>query len=290
MITRLTNWFAARDPGYLRLHAAARVTAAALTTVLVTTILMSTLSDQRAKGAALFAMLVTFFCLQMVNDAQPRARRYSMALAVVPVAAAITLEALVSGLLALQVGALVTFLFLSYYARRYGVRAGELTLLAVLVFYFALRFQVTAANLWIFLMVAAVGVASALLFMFLLMPYRPRHALRQAIVAFYERAAEIVAHLGRNLEQVPEAQDETKLRTSLRQLRATRRVIESLTLAAVSPEERTSELLARLQLDLYNAEQAAGRDGRRRGASRVGPQCSARGCARHVAGRAECAA
>ena len=93
MITRLTNLFAARDPGYLRLHAAARVTAAALTTVLVTTILLNTLSVQEVKGAAFFAMLVTFFCLQMVNDAQPRARRYSMALAVVPVAAVITLEA-----------------------------------------------------------------------------------------------------------------------------------------------------------------------------------------------------
>ncbi|MBS1245690.1 MAG: hypothetical protein H6R36_345, partial [Chloroflexi bacterium] len=256
MLTHLANWFSARDPGYLRLYAATRVTAAALTTVGVTAWLVNIFHQQWAPGVMVFAMLATFFSLQIVNDAQPAVRRRSLALAVVPIGAAIVLAAVVSSQFVLQAIALVTFLFVSFYARRYGVRAGELMLLAVLVFYFAIRFQVTLVNVWIFLAAAAVGVASALLFMFVIMPYRPLHSLRQAIVAFYLRAREIVAHISEDLEQSPDVQVEANLLTSVRQLRATRRVIESLAMAAIVPEEWTRDLLARLQLDLYNAEQA----------------------------------
>ena len=256
MLTHLANWFSARDPGYLRLYAATRVTAAALTTVGVTALLVNVFYHQWAPGVMVFAMLATFFSLQIVNDAQPAARRRSLALAVVPIGGALILEALVSSQLILQAIALVTFLFVSFYVRRFGVRAGELMLLAVLVFYFAIRFQVTLVNVWIFLAAAAVGVASALLFMFVMMPYRPLRSLRQAIVAFYLRAREIVAHISEDLEQSPDAHAEATLRTRVRQLRATRRVIESLAMAAIAPEEWTRDLLARLQLDLYNAEQA----------------------------------
>jgi len=269
MTHRLINWFGARDPAYLRLYAAARVTAAALTTVLAAGVLLGPLTGQRVLSAQLLAMLVTFFTLQMVNDARPRERRLSMLLALVPVAAGITLVALGSDLPILHVIALAGLLFVSFWARRYGVRTGELMLIGVMVYYFALRFRVTPAVLWIYLVAATAGLASALLFMFVIMPYRPQHSLRQAIAAFYERAAEIVSRLGKNLEQDADVQDETSLRASLRQLRATRRVIESLTIAAVSPEEWTGELLARLQLDLYNAEQAL--DVMVEGAVRLGP-------------------
>jgi len=269
MTHRLINWFGARDPAYLRLYAAARVTAAALTTVLAAGVLLGPLTGQRVLSAQLLAMLVTFFTLQMVNDARPRERRLSMLLALVPVAAGITLVALGSDLPILHVIALAGLLFVSFWARRYGVRTGELMLIGVMVYYFALRFRVTPAVLWIYLVAAAAGLTSALLFMFVIMPYRPQHSLRQAIAAFYERAAEIVSRLGKNLEQDADVQDETSLRASLRQLRATRRVIESLTIAAVSPEEWTGELLARLQLDLYNAEQAL--DVMVVGAVRLGP-------------------
>lgn len=256
MLNRLANWFSARDPGYLRLYAATRVTAAALTTAGITALLVNLFYGQWAPGVMMLAMLTTFFSLQIVNDAKPAERRLSLALGVIPIAAAMVLAAVVASQLALEALVLLALLFVAFYARRYGVRAGELTLLGVMLFFFAVRYHVTLDNLGIFLAAAAVGVASALVFMFVLMPYRPLRSLRQAMVAFYRRAREIVAQLSENLAQAADAQDDASLRDRVRQLRAARRVIENLALAAISPEQWSRERLARLQLDLYNAEQA----------------------------------
>lgn len=255
-MNRLANWLSARDPGYLRLYAATRVTAAALITVGVATLFVDLVYHRWAPGVMLVAMLVTFFSLQIVTDAQPEARRRSLTLAILPVGVAVILAAFLSDSLLLQAFVLVGLLFVSFYVRRFGVRAGELMLLAVLVFFFAVRFRVDTANLQIFLMAAVVGLASALLFMFVLMPYRPLRSIRQALVAFYRRAREIVVLLAVNLERGSNPWDIDALRDGARQLRATRRVIENLATAVNAPESQLRDLMARLQLDLYNAEQA----------------------------------
>lgn len=257
MVTRVSTWFAARDPGYVRLYAATRVTLAALATVILTALLLKAL-NQWAMSILLFAMLVTFFSLQVVNDAQPQARRRSLALAVLPIAGAILVTALLPDLFVLQAVALVVSLFVAFYLRRYGVRAGELALLGALILFFAAKSGLTRENFGIFLMAAAIGVASAFVFLFFIMPYRPLRALRQAVLAFYERASEVVTHLRDDLEQPTEAQREKRLRTNVRQLGETRRVIENLAVAIISPSEWTGERLARLELDLYNSEQALG--------------------------------
>ena len=115
-----------------------------------------------------------------------------------------------------------------------------------------------AAIPWYLLAVLA-GVGSLWLWQFVLLPYDPAQSLRNSVRSFYDRAAALVAAIATSLnaEQLP-SDDEMRskeLNRRLRQLKLSRRAIESQFPGALAPGGWRREQIGQLQLALYAAEQ-----------------------------------
>ena len=86
-------------------------------------------------AVGLFGALMCFLAFLVINDPRPSDRRVTTLLAIFPIAVAITLASLLVDELWIRIFALLALLFASFYVRRYGLRALELSLLAALGYY-----------------------------------------------------------------------------------------------------------------------------------------------------------
>ena len=125
--------------------------------------------------------------------------------------------------------------------------------------YFAVGSRVTWAAIPWYLLAVLVGVASLWLWQFVLLPYDPAQSLRDSVRSFYDRAAALVAAVAAGFDDgllAPvDATRPKDLNRRLRQLKLSRRAIESQFPGALAPGGWRREQIGQLQLALYAAEQ-----------------------------------
>ena len=249
----------AADPGALRRRHAARAASAALTAWLVMRLANAALADQPMPAVSLFAVTVCFICALVIVDARRVDRRLTLALCVVMFALTAVLASLLGPLSWLYPIILLALIFLSYAARRRGLRPGELALVLTMGLYFAENSRVTWGNLAWFLLATLTGVASIWLWQFVILPYDPVRSLRESTRAFYDRAASIVDAISTGLQDSPAPVDqaswEKDLQTLLKQAKLSRRAIESQFPGVLAPGGWTEDRIGQLQVSLYASEQ-----------------------------------
>jgi uncharacterized membrane protein YccC len=252
---RLGRGLRAADPGWIRLEQSAKLALATFSVWFVARTLLDILSDRPTLPAALFALLTCFLCFLLVVDTQPADRRWSHLLAVVPITVALLVARLLEGSDWLSGLTLLALIFLTYALRRFGVRAGEMTVLMLVTFYIATLLPLSALRLPWLLLGMVLAVLMAYLWQFLIWPYDPVRWLRRAILAYYGNAAAIVGTMIRGLEgEARDAEWEHRIGRELGRLHHCRTVIQDQFAAVTSPSEWTRQRLDDLRLQLYNVE------------------------------------
>jgi uncharacterized membrane protein YccC len=263
---RLSDWWKATadradaaDPGALRRRHAARAALAALTAWLVTRAVIGLLAGRPLPSVSLFAVIVCFICALVIVDARRVERRLTLFLSTGMFVAALLLASLVSATSWLYPLALLMLIFAAYVARRYGLRPGELVLILTMGLYFAVGSQVTWAAIPWYLLAVLAGVGSLWLWQFVLLAYDPAQSLRASVRSFYDRAAALVEAIAVGFDDtlLPSvaATRTQELNVRLRQLKLSRRAIESQFPGALAPGGWQREQIGQLQLALYAAEQ-----------------------------------
>jgi uncharacterized membrane protein YgaE (UPF0421/DUF939 family) len=255
------DWLSAADPGFIRTQLGLRAALATLTTLLVMLVISILLTGAPVLAVGLFGAVICFLVFLVINDPFPADRRVTMLLAIFPLAAAITLASLLVDLFWIRIITLLALLFLSFYLRRYGLRALELSLLAALGYYYASLIGVRPNMLVILLLSVGVGLASAFVFQFVFLPADPLRSTRRAIGVFYRLVAETIGETARSLDdKVTSAGWDKLLQRRMRQIHYARSVIDSQLAAAAAalPLQWTLDRIIRLQVALYRAEQGLG--------------------------------
>jgi uncharacterized membrane protein YccC len=252
---RLGRRLSAADPGWIRLEQAAKLALATFSIWLVARLLLDALSDKPTLAAALFALLTCFLCFLLVVDTQPDERRRSLWLSLAPLSAALLLARLLEGYDRWSALALLALVFLTYFLRGFGVRAGEMAALLMVTFYVGVLLPMDAVRLPWFFLGMGLAVLGTYLWQVVIWPYDPVRWLRRAIVAYYRNAAAIVGAANRGLEgEARGAKWEQRIERELRLLRGCRTVIQNQFAAVTSPTEWTRQRLDDLRLQLYNVE------------------------------------
>lgn len=253
------DWLDAADPGALRRLHAGRTAMAALTAWLAMRMVVPWLADRPMPAVGLFAVTVCFIAALVIVDARRSDRRLTLLLSIGMFALALLLASVLHPAGWLYPIALLMLIFASYAVRRRGLRPGELLLVLTMGLYFAESTGVTWNSLAWFLLAAVTGVASLWLWQFVILPYDPRLSLRDSIRSFYRSAAAAVAAVTAVVENEPppadEGRSENDLRRRLRQVKLSRRVIESQFPGVLAPGDWTAAQIGQLQLALFNTEQ-----------------------------------
>lgn len=185
----MSDWLKQFDPGWIRLEHAVKAGLAMSTALAFMLAVMRTLAPAFDVAPAMFSFIVAFVCFMAVSDSRPGPRRATMLLLALP----FTLAPFVGGLLRPYPLAaaimLLALMFVSFYVRRYGVRAAVLGLGAVLAYYFSLLFGATLPAAPWFAAGALAGVAAAYVWQFLIRPYNPQRFVNQAIRAVADALA-----------------------------------------------------------------------------------------------------
>ena len=210
-------------------------------------------------SVSLFAVTVCFICALVIVDARRVERRLTLLLSTGMFTAALFLASLLSATSWLYPVALLILIFAAYAARRYGLRPGELLLILTMGLYFAVNSRVTWTTIPWYLLAVLTGVGSLWLWQFVLLPYDPAQSLRDSVRSFYDRAAALVEAIAVGFDDTllpPVDETRTKdLDRRLRQLKLSRRAIESQFPGVLAPGGWGREQIGQLQLALYAAEQ-----------------------------------
>jgi hypothetical protein len=245
------------DPGLIRLEKGAVAVLSFLSAwIIIRQILQiwpGQLDPTERVKLALFAPVLSLICSLIINDLQCTDRRNNVLLSILPIAgvlASFTLLPRISWLYGLI---LLGLFFFSYYFRRYGVRSGEMFLLATAAFYFSSLLNVTFEILPWFLAAALTGILSVYLWRFVLIPHNTERNLRRTTDAFYHQASlivsEIIIMIDGNSFHNPK-----KLQRMLNSFSRGRKVLEN-EIEALSPSVWNQAWLNRLRIDYYNSEQ-----------------------------------
>ena len=255
----LGDWLEAADPGGLRRSHAARAALAALTAWLTVRLVIGWLADQPMPAVGLYAVTICFVDALVIVDARRSERRLTLLLSMAMAALALLLASLLSGSGWLYSAVLLALIFASYAARRRGLRPGELVLVLTMSLYFAQGIGVTWGGLAWFVFAVVTGVLSLWLWQFVLLPYDPARSLRNSIRSLYHATAAAVDAVAATVEKAPalaeKAKIEKDLRRRLRQVKLSRRVIESQFSGVLAPGGWTEAQIGQLQLALFNTEQ-----------------------------------
>lgn len=255
----LGDWLEAADPGGLRRSHAARAALAALTAWLTVRLVINWLADQPMPAVGLYAVTICFVDALVIVDARRAERQLTLLLSIAMAALALLLASLLSGSGWLYSAVLLALIFASYAVRRRGLRPGELVLVLTMSLYFAQGIGVTWGGLAWFVFAVVTGVLSLWLWQFVLLPYDPARSLRSSIRSFYRATAAAVDAVAATLEKAPalaeEAKIEKDLRRRLRQVKLSRRVIESQFSGVLAPGGWAEAQIGQLQLALFNTEQ-----------------------------------
>jgi uncharacterized membrane protein YccC len=251
-MTTLINWLKTIDPGWLRLEQSIKGALAYISATLVTAMLISAWAPPSAASAVVYSLLMAFMSFMAVNETHPAERRITLLLTAIPSVLAPFVVGLVQPSGLLNYGLLLLLMFLSYYFRRFGLRAAELALVTVFAYYFSMLFGATWATAPWFALGAVVAILSAYLWQFIIRPFDPQRYLERAVGAFEQNAAEVVAALAQSLSSPLAISD---AQVALKHVHASRKIIEQQ-LAGVSglpnwPPQR----LAQVRLQLFDTEQ-----------------------------------
>jgi uncharacterized membrane protein YgaE (UPF0421/DUF939 family) len=251
----LGEWLDAADPGALRLHHAARTALASLTAWVIIHFVLLGLAKRPMPSVGLFAVTVCFIDALVIVDARRAERRTTLLLSLAMFGLALVLASLLHATGWLYLVALLALIFGSSAARRRGLRPGELVLLLTMGLYFAQGSRVTWTNVAWFALATVIGVASLWLWQFVLLPYDPTKSLRASLRAFYRRAASLADAVAVGLEDPAKATSDNDLSRSLKQVKLSRRVIESQFPGVLAPGGWTEAEIGQMKIALYATEQ-----------------------------------
>jgi len=265
LLARARDLLGAADPGGVRRAHGARTVLAVLVTFLTLEGLLTILGEPRITGAINFGVVAVFIDALAVSDPRRRDRTITLAWSVPVFAAVVALAAVTEPIRYLSSMVLLALVFLAFAARRFGLRAGELAIVAATGTYFADGAGVTFGDVPRFAAAAAVGVAWLALWELVLLPYDPVRSIRAATRSYAARIAWVVAGVSTRVggsdpagSAGGEASARERLDRDLRRVRLTRRVIEAQFPGARAPGGWTAGELTRLQVALYEAELGAG--------------------------------
>lgn len=250
------RWLSAVDPGMIRLQAAGRAALALLSIWLLLRYAADLLFEGPRPPLPLFGVLIGINFLLFIIDLKPADRLLSLWLAPIPFAGAALLASSLAGYFWLSNGILLSLFFFAYFFRRYGTRAGELSLLATVGYYYGFLLHLPSSLYLPFVAIVAVSVFIVYLWQFLILPYDPTRLLLRGVTALYNNVAHTVVTVRDGLE--PSHTDpryEKTLRRQLKRVRQNRRIIEGLFAAIVSPALWSQDRLNRLQVELFKTEQ-----------------------------------
>lgn len=241
------------DPGWIRLEQVIKAGLAMVTAMAVMLAVMVLLAPARDIAPVIFSFIVTFVSFMAANEVQPNARKRTILLSAPFFMVAPFVAGAVQPYLLLGIILLLAVMFVSFYVRRYGMRAAELGLVAVLAYYFSALFGATLATAVWFAIGAVVGVASALLWQFVLRPYNPDRFLQQGVAAFKAAALAVVDGVTGELA-APGQAGTTK--AALRRVRSARQATEMQLPGVTGAPQLAAVPRQQLRLALFNAEQA----------------------------------
>ena len=249
---RLLDRLLVSDPGLQRFKMAGRSTV----TVAVTVLIASVLIGQRSQTAPLFGAVVGLMGSLMVNDPEPVQQKITTALLVVPAALSATLGALLAPITWLSDAGLIIIIFFAFYLRRFGPRYMAMGMMAVIPFFFSAVLKFKLGQLpWLYA-ATAIGVASAYLFRFVLLPDRLERTLRRSVRAFHVQLGMTIDSIIRTMEERTEDEHADKrLRREMKWLNGCATTAESqLSAPDFDGSEEHSD---RLRLYLFDAELSA---------------------------------
>jgi hypothetical protein len=256
------GWLEAADPGAVRRRQGARAAMAALCAWITIRLVPAQLPPRQWLAVSIFCVAASFVCSLAVADPRRRDRAITLAAAAVVLALGAALAAAIGGLYGLTWGVLLVLVFLTFEARRGGLRSGELALVGTMGLYFASSAGVGPGNVTWFIVGAAVGVAWVAAWSFVLLPYDPAGAVTSAARAFSHRAAALVATVEERLGGANGSRDagepDRELQVAMRRIRVGRMVIENQFPGALAPGGWTRARLDALQGALYEAELGLG--------------------------------
>ena len=140
MIQRLravAAWFDAADPAAVRRRQGTRATLAALCTWLSMRGLATLISGHARPAPVLYGVVACFVGALVIADPKRSDRLATMALGAAANIAAIAVAAALHGQPRVRYLVLLALMYASFAVRRYGLRAGEVALIATMAMYFA---------------------------------------------------------------------------------------------------------------------------------------------------------
>lgn len=255
----LRGWLDATDPGSVRRRQGGRAALAALSTWLTLRTLAELITHHQQPAATLYGVVACFIGALVIADPTRRDRFVTILLCVAATVSAAAVAAAVHDAPGLGYGLLLVLIFTSFAARRYGLRPGEIALVATFALYFATVSGVGSEDLDWYLVAAVIGFTWLAIWQFVLLAYDPAASLAAAGRVFYHSGADVVGEVQRRLDMVSDRStarpDTRRLEHRLHQVRMSRRVIESQFPAVLAPTGWTADRLDRLQLELYAAQQ-----------------------------------
>jgi hypothetical protein len=276
LMASFRGWLETSDPGAVRRRRGLRAALAALSVWVTLRAILGIVPDPPPPTVAFFGVVASFVCSLAIADPRRRDRVLTLAgsAAVLGLAAALAAVARQPSWLASVV--LLGLVFLSFAARRRSLRTAELAIIATMGLYFADVSHVRVADVPWFAAAAAIGVCSVAAWQLVLIPYDPAGAIVAAGRAFAHRAADLVAVIegvvgdGRGAASDRIAGDAgdgavtpppdvgadvvARLEQRMRQVRASRLVIESQFPGALAPTGWTRDRLQVLQVAFFEAE------------------------------------
>jgi uncharacterized membrane protein YgaE (UPF0421/DUF939 family) len=218
-------------------------------------------AEQPMPAVVLFGVAVCFIAALVIADPGRRRRQVTMALGTAVLAGSAIVVGFVEPDSFVASLVLLVLIFGSFATRRWGLRAGELALLAAMGWYFAGNFESTSDRWGWYLLAVVVAIGWLAVWQFVILSYRPERSLDAAVGSYARRSGEFVTSVDEALwsaRAVGGADRRADLARAFRQVELTRKVIESQFPGVLAPRGWTPARLERLQLGLFEVEGGLG--------------------------------
>lgn len=222
--------FAAADPGAIRLRQALRTV---VSVVLAITVLAVT---GQPITAIMLGTIVAMMSAMSVNDATVGAKAVTFLLLPFSAGASIIISALLEPWPTVADAVFLVIIFIAVYLRRFAPRGFAVGMVAFMTFFFSLFIHATVGQLPVLLPAVGVALLCSALSHFVLVPRRPRLALRRIVAAFRARMGQLVEAVAHVVE-VPDERRQELLRRRVTRLHECALMIESELAQLVEPDK-----------------------------------------------------
>ncbi len=245
------------DPGGLRRSHGLRAVGAVASTYATLRWGVRAALDHHSSVQALFGMSVAFVATLVVLDPIPRDRGTTLAWSVPAVTAATLVAAVLGEHPWLAAGGMLTLVYLSFSARRWGARTGELALLATMSAYFAWNFDARRDEVGWYLLASLVGLGWLACWQFAIVPYRPRRSIERAVEALRLEVASLIGDAEAALPPHIDRAASGRLEHRRDRVHMARRVIQGQFAAVLDPRGWSVGRVERSRLALYDVDLGA---------------------------------